>query len=114
MELFAGIPVSDYSAARSWYERLLGAEPAFEPHDTECVWELTEQGFVYINEDPERAGRAVMTILVPDLDAAVEAIASRGIEPAKEETYSNGVRKTTFRDADGNEIGYSGGAPDEG
>lgn len=25
---------------RSWYERLLGSEPAFAAHETECVWEL--------------------------------------------------------------------------
>jgi hypothetical protein len=33
-----------------------------------------------------------------------------GLNPAEQETYSNGVRKTTYRDADGNEIGF-GGAP---
>ncbi|MCA1671179.1 MAG: VOC family protein, partial [Actinobacteria bacterium] len=40
LDLFAGIRVSDYEAARSWYERLLGAEPSFIPHATEAVWEL--------------------------------------------------------------------------
>jgi hypothetical protein len=34
----------------------------------------------------------------------------RGIEPAETETYANGVPKLTYRDPDGNEIGY-GGAP---
>jgi hypothetical protein len=32
-----------------------------------------------------------------------------GIEPAETETYDNGVRKATYRDADGNEIGIGGG-----
>ncbi len=48
-----------------------------------------------------------------DLEAMVEEIAARGIEPAKRETYRNGVRKATYRDPDGNEIGF-GGAPLEG
>jgi hypothetical protein len=52
----------------------------------------------------------VITIFVDDLDALVEDIASRGVEPAQRETYSNGVRKATYRDADGNEIGF-GGSP---
>jgi hypothetical protein len=30
-------------------------------------------------------------------------------ELATRETYSNRVRKVTFRDPDGNEIGYGGG-----
>jgi hypothetical protein len=50
------------------------------------------------------------TILVDDLEALVAQIADRGLEPAKRETYANGMRKTTYRDSDGNEIGF-GGAP---
>ena len=50
------------------------------------------------------------TIFVDDLDARVEEIAGRGIEPAERETYSNEVRKVTYRDPDGNEIGL-GRAP---
>ena len=34
----------------------------------------------------------------------------RGIEPASQETYGNGVLKVIYRDPDGNEIGF-GGAP---
>jgi hypothetical protein len=29
LDLFAGVRVSDIVAARPWYERLLGSEPAF-------------------------------------------------------------------------------------
>ena len=113
MDLFAGICVRDYEAAKPWYERLLGSEPAFVAHETECVWELGEHRFVFIEEDAERAGYAVHTIFVDDLEAVVKDIATRGIEPAKRETYGNGVRKATYRDSDGNEIGF-GGAPLEG
>ena len=42
MDLFAGIPVRDYEAARPWYERLLGSEPTFVAHETECVWDVAE------------------------------------------------------------------------
>jgi len=52
----------------------------------------------------------VITLFVDDLDAVVEGIASRGVEPPRRETYSNGVRKATYRNPDGNEIGY-GGSP---
>jgi predicted enzyme related to lactoylglutathione lyase len=105
--------VSDYGAARPWYERLFGKPPAFEPHETECVWEMTEHGFVYINEDPDRAGNSAVTLIVGDLDAVVGDIEDRGIELAERETYSNGVQKAIYRDADGNEIGF-GGTPESG
>jgi hypothetical protein len=36
VDLFAGLPVSDYQRAPTWCERLLGAEPAFFPNETEA------------------------------------------------------------------------------
>lgn len=109
LALFAGVPVREFGVARAWYERLLG-DPAFFPHATEAVWTLADERSIYIVEDPDRAGRALITVFVDDLDAVVAEIASRGLEPARRETYSNGVRKTTYRDPDGNEIGFGGGS----
>jgi predicted enzyme related to lactoylglutathione lyase len=106
--LFAGIPVNDFAAALAWYEKLLGAPPSMFPHDTEAVWELAEHRSVYIVQRPEHAGHAMHTIIVDDLDAVVAEITERGLQPATQETYGNGVRKTTYVDPDGNEIGYGG------
>lgn len=50
------------------------------------------------------------TIFVDGFDTRVTAIARRGLEPAKRETYSNGVRKATYADPEGNGISF-GGAP---
>ena len=110
LDLFGGISVSDYPAALAWYERLLGAPPAFFPNDVEAVWELAEHRYLYIAELPERAGHALHTVFVDDLGERVESIGARGIEPAAQETYENGVRKVIYRDPAGNEIGF-GGAP---
>jgi hypothetical protein len=110
VDLFAGMPVSDYAGALTWYERLLGAPPSFLPNDTEAVWEIAEHRYLYIVLRPERAGHAVQTLFVGDFDTRMTEIAGRGLEPATQETYANGVRKTTYLDPDGNEIGF-GGAP---
>jgi catechol 2,3-dioxygenase-like lactoylglutathione lyase family enzyme len=110
VDLFAGIPVADYAAALAWYEKLFGSPPAFLPNDVEAVWEMAEHRYVYIEHLPEHAGHARHTLFVADLDGVVAGIAGRGLEPANRETYDNGVRKITYRDPDGNEIGY-GGAP---
>jgi catechol 2,3-dioxygenase-like lactoylglutathione lyase family enzyme len=106
--LFAGVRVRDLEAARAWYERLLG-EPSFFPNETEAVWMVAEDRSLYIAEEPGRAGHGLVTFFVDDLDATVAEIASRGLEPAERETYSNGVRKVVYRDDDGNEIGFGGG-----
>ncbi len=105
--LFAGIRVRDLTAARAWYERLLG-EPSFFPNASEVVWTVADERSLYIQEDPRRAGDALITVFVDDLDARISQISARGLEPAERETYSNGVRKATYRDDDGNEIGFGG------
>jgi hypothetical protein len=108
VDLFAGLPVADYGRSVEWYARFLGSEPSFLPNPIEAVWELAEHRYVYIVERPQDAGHAVHTLFVKDLDALVSEITERGIEPAERETYSNGVRKVTYRDPDGNEIGLAG------
>lgn len=109
LDLFAGMRVSDFAVAKAWYEQLLGSEPAFMPHATEAVWELAEHRFLYIVEEGDPGG-GLHTFFVEDFDSYLAAVAARGIEPAARETYSNGVRKATYRDPDGNEVGV-GGAP---
>jgi predicted enzyme related to lactoylglutathione lyase len=110
LALFAGLYVSEYELAKEFYVRLFGNEPSFLPNDIEAVWELAEHRSVYIKVQPEDAGRSVVTLFVDDLDERVGGIEARGIEPARRDTYDNGVCKVTFRDPDGNEIGF-GGAP---
>ncbi|MEU3739689.1 MULTISPECIES: VOC family protein [unclassified Streptomyces] len=112
VDLFAGIPVRDYTTAVAWYERLLGGPPSFLPNDTEAVWELAEHRYVFIEVRPEHAGHALHTLFVEDFDTRVARIAERGLKPDTRETYANGVRKATFRDPDGNEIGIGGGPSD--
>ena len=114
--LFAGVPVSDFDRAVAWFEALLGKPATFEAHDTEQVWELAENRSMYVVLRPARAGNALVTafFLQPDdLDGFVAAAASRGIHSTTQETYENGVRKVTYHDPDGNEIGFGSMPPPE-
>ncbi|GAA3541646.1 VOC family protein [Nocardioides daeguensis] len=108
VELFAGICVRDHARARPWYDALLGGPPTFVAHEKESVWEVAPHRWLVVEERPERAGYAVQTLFVADLDARVAAITGRGLEPTSEEVYGAGVRKVTFRDPDGNEVGFGG------
>ncbi|MGW0482211.1 VOC family protein [Nonomuraea sp. NPDC003214] len=108
LDLFAGIPVTDYAAALPWYERLFGGPPSFLPNDIEAVWEVAPGRYVYIVQAPERAGSALVLAFVDDLDARVAGLAARGLEPARRETYEGGVTKVTYRDPEGNEVSFGG------
>lgn len=103
-DLFAGVRVQKIADARAWYERLLGSEPAFLPNDVEAVWAVGDHRWFYLLQDAARAGSALVTIMVANLDATAEAIRARGIEPAELEDYGQ-ARKYVFHDPDGNEIG---------
>jgi hypothetical protein len=67
LDLFACIPVTDYTAALPWHERFFGRQPSFLP-DIEAVWEVAEHRYVYIVQNPERAGNALVLSFVDDLD----------------------------------------------
>lgn len=108
IDLFAGVPVADFQAALAWYDKLLGGPPTFFPNDVEAVWELAEHRSVYIEHRPDRAGYAMHTVIVDDIQELEDDIAARGLRPSSRETYSNGVRKIIYIDADGNEIGFGG------
>jgi catechol 2,3-dioxygenase-like lactoylglutathione lyase family enzyme len=103
-EVFAGIAVRDRDAAIEFYERLLGAPPTMLPNDDEAAWQLTDGGWVYVLRDPDRAGRAVVTLLVDDLDERLAAAAARGIELGPVETVADTVRTTWITDPDGNRV----------
>ncbi|WP_165977454.1 hypothetical protein [Nonomuraea diastatica] len=70
---------------------------------------MAENRYVYIVQDPARAGNALVLSFVDDLDERVAQVARRGIGPAKRETYDGGVTKVTYRDTRGNEVSLGGG-----
>jgi predicted enzyme related to lactoylglutathione lyase len=108
LDLFVGIPVTDYAAALRWYEQFFGGRPSFLPNETEAVWEVAKHRYIYIVQEPDRAGNALVLSFVDDLDDRVAKITQRGIEPARRETPSSGVTKVIYTDADGNEISFGG------
>ncbi len=103
--MFAGVAVSDYEAARGWYERLFGRPPDRLPKSDEAVWQLTDSSLVYVVADRARAGAGLLTVAVEQLDDHLGALAEHGI-PSQTETLANGVRKATVRDPDGNTISF--------
>jgi catechol 2,3-dioxygenase-like lactoylglutathione lyase family enzyme len=109
--VFAGVPVTDYAAARAWWERLVGRPPDLIPNDHEAAWQLTETGWIYIDADAGPAGQALITVLVDDLDRHVAELAERGLATEPIDTVAGVVRTARITDPDGNRItfGQAGG-----
>lgn len=104
-EVFAGIPVRDIRVSLDWYRRLFGCDPSFYPNDREAVWAIADHRWIYIIEEPDRAGGTIQTIMCDGLEEAIAEIEERGLNFSREETPDAGVRKVVYYDPDGNEIG---------
>ena len=102
--VFAGIPVARRDAAVGWYERLVGRPPDLLPNDDEAAWRLTETGWMYVVTDAGRAGSALNTLLVDDLDAFLAGLAERDVVAGPVETIGGGVRLIVVTDPDGNRL----------
>ena len=103
-EVFAAITVRERDAAIEFYGRLLGMPPTMLPNDDEAAWQLTGGGWLYVLRDNDRAGRAVVTLLVDDFDARLASAAAAGIELGPVEMVAGSVRTTWIKDPDGNRI----------
>jgi glyoxylase I family protein len=109
--LFAGVAVSDFAAARRWYEALFGRPPDMLPKEGEAVWHVTTFGSVYVTADPARAGSALVTIAVSNLDEHTTALAARGLSLDELGADSSALQQLTITDDDGNCIKFSADPP---
>jgi predicted enzyme related to lactoylglutathione lyase len=102
--LFASVPVSDLPPALGWYGLLFGRVADIVPNDGEAMWCVAGNGWLYVVEDPGRAGMTIVTISVDDLDRLVSELSGRGIASGPIEAVGDQGRKSNVRDPDGNVI----------
>jgi glyoxylase I family protein len=103
VHFFAGVPVTDHTSACRWYERLFGRAPDMLPHETESVWHITVDASIYVVEDEARAGSALLTLAVGDLEGHLAQLAARMIES---EIVGGTPRRAVVTDPDGNRITF--------
>lgn len=101
--LYSVVPVTDRAAALEWFEAFFG-RPADEVMGEEALWEVSETAWIVVDDRPERAGQALLTLGVEGLDDILARLAAHGISHEPVETYSNGVRHVDVRDPDGNRL----------
>ena len=110
-EFFAGIAVADYESMLAWYERLFGKPPDFFPQEGEAVWRVSEHAWVYVVATRHegaagRAGKALLTMLVDDLDERVAQLAARGLHLGPSDVIAGPVRRVVIADPEGNRITF--------
>jgi catechol 2,3-dioxygenase-like lactoylglutathione lyase family enzyme len=98
--LFAGLAVRDLTASCRWYEVLVGRPPDVRPAPDEALWHFGAAS-VYLRADPGRAGGGLLALAVPDLDAYLSALATRGLTAERRHATPPRV---VLLDDDGNEV----------
>jgi glyoxylase I family protein len=102
--LFAGIPVSDFEAARAWYERFFDRPPDIIAHEQEVMWRVTEGGWLYILYDANQAGKSIVAMAVTNIENATSALEARGVRTGPITPEGDAGRKSVVLDPDGNSI----------
>jgi predicted enzyme related to lactoylglutathione lyase len=104
--LFVGVATADFAAAVPWYSVLLGRPADVIVHDREVMWRVGDGGWLYLVEDPSRAGNALVTVSVTDLDQILSEIVGRGVRRPAIETIEGAGRKAPFVDPEGNIVTF--------
>ena len=104
--VFTGIPVTDFPAARAWYRELFGRVEDVPVAEQEVMWRITDSAWIYVVGDEQRAGRAIVALSVPDLEAVVTELGQRGIGSGPIEQVGPDALKATVRDSDGNSVSF--------
>jgi hypothetical protein len=104
--IFAGIPVADLQAGVNWYERVFGKPPDMSPNDQEAVWHMTASASVYVVRDPGRAGKALLTVAVSDLQQLIAQLADRGLPDRAIQRTTGPPPTVIVTDAEGNRVTF--------
>jgi hypothetical protein len=103
--VLAGVAVADFDSARSWYERLFGRPADETPMEGLAEWYFPGTGAIQLIHDADRAGRALLTVEVDDLQDEVSSLEERGLGPgAIDDTTSDKVKFAAIADPEGNTI----------
>jgi predicted enzyme related to lactoylglutathione lyase len=102
--IFAGIAVTDYDSALAWYKRFFGRPPDVIVTENESMWQVADTGWIYVVGDTNRAGSALLTLLVDDLQDHVAELGERGLETSAIDTVPGLYRKAVITDPEGNMI----------
>jgi glyoxylase I family protein len=107
--VLAAVPVSELDRSRRWYELLFGRAPDNNPMPTLVEWQVVPGGWVQVFANDENAGSSFVNFAVGDLDAHIDDLRRRGLEPGGITDADKGVRLSALTDPDGNTVTLIGG-----
>src|ERR1700744_3627717 len=102
--VLSAVPVTDLDRSRRWYELLFGRAPDNNPMPTLVEWQVVPGGWVQVFVNDQRAGASFVNFAVQDLDAHLDDLKQRGLEPGAVTDADKGVRLSGISDPDGSRV----------
>jgi predicted enzyme related to lactoylglutathione lyase len=91
-EAFSGFAVDDVDAARGFYEQTLGLRTTSENGILTLYLAGDRPIVVYPKPDHQPAGFTILNFKVDDIDAAVEQLSERGVQPLRYDGFEQDER----------------------
>ena len=76
------------------------------PNEQEAVWHITASASVYVVRDPGRAGKALLTVAVSDLQHRIAQLADGGLPDRAIQRSSGPPPRVVVTDAEGNRVTF--------
>lgn len=103
--VLAVVSVSDPEESRRFYEQLFGRPADTNPMGTLLEWKITDDGWLQVFQDEDRAGTSYLTLGVDDIDKHIAELAGRDLS-LKEIDADAPMRLAQIFDPDGNQITF--------
>ena len=101
--IYAGAIVADFAAGLAWYEKFMGRPADDQPFPGMAQWRNMGGAGLQLWQDDERAGKAILTVVVPDLAREQARLKAAGLPVG--DLVSGGFGKITqLIDPEGNRI----------
>lgn len=101
--IYASATVSNFDTALSWYEALMGRPADDQPIPGMAQWRNMGAAGLQLWQDDARAGKGLITIVVPNLAAERSRLSGLGMHLVNEAKGGFGAVAQIF-DAEGNRI----------
>lgn len=105
-QVSAEVIVDDHDHAVAWYQRLLGRAPDGRPMDGLAEWRLTDNAWLQVFADPDRAGCSTVTLGVAHIEPVVTALEEADIDFRRMST-KRGQELALVNDPDGNGVVFA-------
>ncbi|MEX0665744.1 MAG: VOC family protein [Acidimicrobiia bacterium] len=103
--VLAVVSVSDPDKSQRFYERLFGRPADTNPMGVLLEWKVTDDGWLQVFQDAERAGTSYLTLGVDGLDEQIAELAARDLT-LEEIEADPPMRLAQIKDPDGNLITF--------